>query len=289
MFDAPKIDSNAGFVLNGSWFVVDWQCSLGGGGDGEVYLGRSLETWELCAIKVSAQSDPERARAELSRELAHCQRAAGDGVVGLIAWNLDAERPFLVFEFARAGTLADEVSSLRRQGRVYHPVRALERTRSILWALAKVHERGLLHRDVKPANFLRFGEEVKVCDFGTGCELGSPLPRATDEFVGTLDYAAPEQLRGEEIDVRSDLYAVGCILHEMLTGERSPRANGEVTYPNRLVLPELDRLVRCLLAREPSARPRDATHAISLVDSVLGSYRTARRAWKSLALGPCPY
>src|SRR5262245_37195682 len=118
--------------MSASWFVVDWQSCLGGGGDGEVYLGRSLDTWEMCAIKVSVQTDPKLAREELSRELAHCQRAAGDGVVGLIAWNLDADRPFLVFELARAGTLADEVTSLRQQGRVYHPVRALERTRAIL-------------------------------------------------------------------------------------------------------------------------------------------------------------
>jgi serine/threonine-protein kinase len=269
-------------------FVVDWSCSLGGGGDGEVFLGRSLSTWELCAIKVSAQTDPELAREELGRELAHCQRAASKGVVGLIAWNLDASRPFLVFELARAGTLADEVKSLRKQGRVYHPVRALERVRAILSALADVHERGVLHRDVKPANLLRFGEEVKLCDFGTAAGEST----ATDGFVGTIDYAAPEQLRGGQVDPRSDLYAVGSILYEMLTGELFVHRAGSTlapSYPNPLVLPELDRLVRRLLAPRPSSRPRDARQAISLVDSVLESYRTARKTWETLRLGPCPY
>jgi serine/threonine-protein kinase len=275
--------------MSASWFVVDWQCCLGGGGDGEVYLGRSLETWELCAVKVSVQTDRALAREELARELAHCQRAAGDGVVGLIGWNLDAKRPFLVFEFARAGTLADEVTSLRRQGCVYHPVRALERTRAILWSLAKVHERGVLHRDVKPANFLRFGDQMKLCDFATGCELGGAALASSEGFVGTRDYAAPEQLRGEGIDVRAELYAVGCILYEMLTGEQLPSRAVKATYPNPLVLPVLDKLVSQLLAAEPSARPRDAKHAIALVDSVLGSYRMARQAWDSLGLGPCPY
>jgi serine/threonine protein kinase len=280
--------------VSASWFVVDWQCCLGGGTDGEVFLGRAIDSWELCAIKVSSQTDRERAREELGRELAHSRRASGDGVVGLIAWNLDAERPFLVFELARAGSLADEVMSLRQRGCVYHPVRALERVRAILWALAKVHERGILHRDVKPANLLRFGDQLKVCDFGTGRDAAAEMktPDASEGFVGTRDYAAPEQVRGDLMDARSDLYAVGCILYEMLTGRianRAATAAVSPSYPNALVLPELDRLVRRLLAAEPSARPRDASHAMSLVDSVLASYATARQTWQSLGLGDCPY
>jgi serine/threonine-protein kinase len=157
-----------------------------------------------------------------------------------------------------------------------------------LCALANVHDRGLVHCDVKPANFLRFGEHVKVCDFGTGREIGGQGQGS----VGTRNYAAPEQFRGEKMDPRSDLYAVGCILHEMLTGElyvERERSGAEASYPNALILPELDQLVRRLLARQTSSRPRDATHAISLVDSVLASYATARRAWTGLGLGTCPY
>src|SRR5512139_937650 len=127
------------------WFVVDWQRCLGGGGEGEVFLGRNLETWELCAVKVSAYLDVAAAREQLARELERCSRAAGDGVVGLVAWNLEAPRPFLVFELARAGTLADEMGVLRREGRTYHPVQALLRIREVLTALAHVHARGLLH------------------------------------------------------------------------------------------------------------------------------------------------
>jgi serine/threonine-protein kinase len=279
-------------VSQAAWFVVDWQCCLGAGGEGEVYLGRSLETWELCAVKVSVQLDRELAREELARELARYQRAAGDGVVGVMAWNLDAQRPFLVFEFARAGSLADEVMSLRKQGRVYHPVRALERIREVLRAVAKVHDRGLVHCDVKPANLLRFGEGIKVADFGTANTLGrAPLAQG-EPFGGTRNYAAPELLGGEKTDERSDLFAIGCILHEMLTGEL-PTRNGDghlaTSYPNLLVLPELDALVGRLLATRPLSRPRDAVQAISLVDGVLASYRSARATWASLGLGPCPY
>lgn len=274
-------------------FVVDWQCCLGAGGEGEVFLGRSLSSWELCAVKVSVFLDTGTARSQLARELDRCSRAAGDGVVGLIAWNLDAPRPFLVFELARAGTLADEMREVQRRGRTYHPLRALERVRDILVALGKVHERGLIHRDIKPANLLRFGRTVKLTDFGTGRTISRATLLETEGFVGTRAYAAPEQLAGEEVDERADLYSVGCILHELLTGTlpHDPEGlrAGRRQYPSPLVLPELDRLISTLLDPSPARRPASAHEAIRLVDHVLGSYGTARRAWQQLGLGPSPY
>jgi serine/threonine protein kinase len=277
--------------VGSTWFVVDWQRCLGGGSEGEVFLGRSLDTWELCAIKVSTYTDPAYARDELRKELDCCLRAAGDGVVGLLGWNLEAPRPFLVFELARAGSLADEVSQLRHKAQVYHPVRALERIREVLCAVANVHERGLIHRDVKPANLLRFGRQIKVADFGSGRRRDAPAAVKGEGFVGTRAYAAPEQRRGEEVDERSDLYAVGCILYEMLTGESCASRQDPLgtAYPNLLVLPELDRLVRALLAEQRSARPPNARHALVLVDSALATYTRARRAWDAAGLGLCPY
>lgn len=272
------------------WFVVDWQCSLGAGGEGEVFLGRSLETWELCAVKVSSLLDPRLARQQLEGELERCSRAAGDGVVGLIGWNLDAPRPFLVFELARAGTLADEMSRLRQHGRTYHPVAALERAREILNALACLHGRGLIHRDVKPANLLRFPEGIKLTDFGAGCSISNASALQSETFVGTRAYAAPEQLSGGTIDDRSDLYAVGSILHEMLTGSLPARpARRRASYPSSLVLPELHDLLESLLAEDVARRPACAKSAIRRVDSVLESYARARRVWIELRLGPSPY
>jgi serine/threonine protein kinase len=279
-------------LMSKHWFVVDWNCCLGAGGEGEVFLGRSLETFELCAIKVSALLDRKCAAEQLERELDRLMRVAGEGVVGLVAWNLEAARPFLVFELAKAGTLADEMKQLKRQARVYHPTRALERTREVLAALAHVHAHGLIHRDVKPANLLRFGNALKLTDFGTGRSMGSVRPEALESqgFVGTRLYAAPEQLQGQEVDERSDLYAAGCILHEMLTGV-VPRATGPRLrkYPHALILAQLDELVACLLHEDPARRPQNAADAIARVDSVLESYRYARRVWMDLGLGRSPY
>jgi eukaryotic-like serine/threonine-protein kinase len=272
------------------WFVVDWQCSLGAGGEGEVFLGRSIESWELCAVKVSSLLDRTLARQQLQGELERCSRAAGDGVVGLIAWNLDAPRPFLVFELAHAGTLADEMRELREHGRSYHPVAALRRAREILRALAHLHARGLIHRDVKPANLLRFPEGIKLTDFGAGLSMGKAVALESEAFVGTRAYAAPEQLCGAEIDDRSDLYAVGSILHEMLTGALpARRAARRLSYPNPLVLPELDALLESFLAQDVARRPAGAQAALRQVDSVLESYARARGVWMELRLGPSPY
>jgi eukaryotic-like serine/threonine-protein kinase len=277
--------------MSSQWFVVDWSCCLGAGGEGEVFLGRSLETLELCAIKVSTLTDRKDAAAQLRRELERAARVAGEGAVGLVAWNLDASRPFLVFELAKAGTLADEMQGLWRQGRIYHPTRALERTRLILGALEHVHRRGLVHRDVKPANLLRFDARLKLADFGSGLSMPSDGRPALDShgFAGTRRYASPEQLRGEPVDERADLYAVGCILYEMLTGTVPLRGAGTRQYPHALILPELDALVAALLAEDPSHRPGTAGEADARARAVLDAYARARKLWQDLHLGPSPY
>jgi serine/threonine-protein kinase len=272
-------------------FLIDWSCCLGAGGEGEVFLGRSVKTWELFAIKVSTSLDRESAREQLAAELERCNRAACAGAVGLVAWNLEAERPFLVFELARAGSLADEMKELKDQGRVYHPVRALQRIREVLLALGHVHTRGLVHRDVKPANLLRFDQGIKIADFGTGRSLLPLQALDTEAFVGTRLYASPEQTRGERVDRRSDLYAVGCILFEMLTGSLPTpgRTDSLGGYPNLLIIPELDTLVRALLHADQAQRPSNCADAIAMLDQTLNSYARARRVWKELGLGPSPY
>ena len=272
------------------WFAVDWDCSLGAGGEGEVFLGRCLHSGDLCAIKVSVLLDAAAAREQLARELEQHLRAAGDGVVGLIAWNLEAPRPFLVLELAHAGTLADEMREFGSTGRLYHPVRALHRTRAVLAALSNVHSRGLIHRDVKPANLLRFGEGLKITDFGAGRTAARSAYESGP--AGTRLYAAPEQLIGDAIDVRADLYSVGCILYEMLTG-RVPGADAGDGLPDPppdvLFLPELDHLVRRLLQPSRARRPETAAEALELVDEALEAYERARDAWKRLGLGRSPY
>jgi serine/threonine protein kinase len=167
---------------------------------------------------------------------------------------------------------------------------ALRRTRAILTALDQIHSRGLIHRDVKPANLLRFADGIKLSDFGAGKTLARAAALESEEFVGTRAYAAPEQLRGELGDDRSDLYSVGSILVEMLTGDLPAHGSSSVRdFPSALVLPELRELIETLLSENRAERYADARAAVVAVDSVLESYARARRVWVSLELGPCPY
>ena len=258
------------------FFLVDWDICLGAGADGEVYLGRALLTDELCAIKVSTLTDASAAAAQLGDELDACLRAAGEGVVHVLAWSLAPPRPFLVFELAHAGSLGDEMRGLLANGEVYHPVRALRLTRDILRAMARMHDRGLIHRDIKPGNFLYFDDRMKLTDFGTGLPAERYQAEAA-EVVGTRLYAAPEQLAGEPVDARADLYGAGCILHEMLGG-RLPARPGELRFPNEAILPELETLLASLLQPRRELRPESAREALEMVEAALRAYERVSEA-----------
>ena len=133
-------------------------------------------------------------------------------------------------------------------------------------ALDYVHALGLVHRDVKPANVL-VGEDgrVTLLDFGLVCPArGASRAGATAEIcVGTMEYAAPEQIRGESVDARADIYSLGCVLYELVTGQRPIDAGSsrEPAAPSELVSgvpPELETLLLAMLAQRPDDRPSSA-------------------------------
>jgi eukaryotic-like serine/threonine-protein kinase len=118
-------------------------------------------------------------------------------------------------------------AQLRAGGRLA-PDRALEITDGILDALDYSHRHGIVHRDIKPSNVMVTGAgDVKVMDFGIARSMGGSQSTITQtaEVVGTAQYMSPEQARGERADARNDLYSVGCLLYELLTG-RPPFTGG---------------------------------------------------------------
>jgi serine/threonine protein kinase/N-acetylneuraminic acid mutarotase len=169
--------------------------------------------------------------------------------------------------------------------------------RSVASALDAAHERGLVHRDVKPANILISGaapqEQIYLTDFGLTKKLGSPgsLTR-TGAWVGTADYVAPEQIQGGAVDARTDVYSLGCVLYEMLTGSVAyPKDNdmaklwAHVQDPPpspRLKRPELveafDDVVSRATAKEPNDRYAKASDLADAVDRAVAD--------QSAALGP---
>jgi serine/threonine protein kinase len=144
------------------------------------------------------------------------------------------------------------------------PARAVEIACAVLSALAEAHRHEILHRDVKPANVLFDGAGVtRLGDFGVA-HLGDLSATATAGVIGTLAYMSPEQRRGEPATVESDVYGVGAMLFEMLTGASRTNDAEKMRLPSgahRDLGPRHDQLVLSLLAEDPKDRPRDAVDA----------------------------
>src|SRR6478672_2593002 len=213
--------------------------ALGVGGMGEVYLARDTKLGRDVAIKVVSApftSDPERlARFEReARTLASLNHPGIGAIYGLEHASLGTDQPVvpgLVLELVEGETLADRI----RRGPI-PMVAALSIARQIADALDVAHERGIVHRDLKPANIkITADEVVKVLDFGlakafasdsdvaSGSDLANSPTFTSDGtreglILGTAAYMSPEQARGKAIDKRTDIWAFGCVLYEMLTG-----------------------------------------------------------------------
>jgi Tol biopolymer transport system component len=204
------------------------QSLLGAGGMGEVYRARDTRLGRDVAIKVlppGLRHDPER-MARLEREARHLA-ALNHSNIGAIYGVTDVSGvPALILELIDGPTLADVITP----GGM--PVaEALPLARQIADALDAAHEQGIVHRDLKPANVkVRPDGAVKVLDFGlakawdgSGASDAASTVAATREGIvlGTAPYMSPEQARGKSVDKRTDVWAFGCILYEMLTGRRA--------------------------------------------------------------------
>ena len=254
-------------VLSGRYRVLR---KIGGGGMADVYLCEDLTLGRRVALKVLLQrflDDPnfvERFRRE-------AKAAAGLNQANLVSiydWGEVDGTYFIVMEYVEGETLKDLV---RRQGRLggSEAVRILLQ---LLAALEFAHRTGIVHRDVKPQNVMldRHGN-VKVTDFGIARAGDSGMTEA-GSILGTAQYLAPEQAKGQRVDERSDLYSVGIVLYEMLTGTVPFKGDSAVTValkhvnemaaePAQLVpgLPyALNQIVLKAIAKDPDQRYQTA-------------------------------
>ena len=201
--------------------------TLGFGGMSEVHRGRDLRLGRDVAIKV-LRADLARDPTFQTRFRREAQNAASLNHPAIVAvydtgetasqdGNPDHTVPYIVMEFVDGETLRD---LLKREGPL-PPKRAMEIVADICAALDFSHRHGIVHRDVKPANvMLTRAGAVKVMDFGIARAVadGQATVTATAAVIGTAQYLSPEQARGEAVDARSDVYATGCVLYELLTG-----------------------------------------------------------------------
>src|SRR5262245_57759144 len=205
--------------------------TIGAGGMGEVYRARDTSLGRDVAIKVLPDTfaeDPERlARFEMeARTLAALNHPSIAQVYGLEKGQGRAPLSALVMELVEGERLRDRIS----RGPL-PPEKALDVAIALADALSVVHAKGITHRDLKPENiFLTADGRIKVLDFGLA-RWQSPdansdltmMPTQTMAglIMGTIGYMSPEQVRGETADARSDIFALGCVVHEMLTSRRA--------------------------------------------------------------------
>jgi len=197
--------------------------TLGFGGMSEVHRGRDLRLGRDVAIKV-LRADLARDPSFQARFRREAQNAASLNHPAIVAVYDTGETrgeastiPYIVMEYVDGDTLRDE---LKKEGPL-PPRRAMEIVADICAALDFSHRHGIVHRDIKPANvMLNRAGAVKVMDFGIARAVadGQATMTATAAVIGTAQYLSPEQARGEAVDARSDVYATGCVLYELLCG-----------------------------------------------------------------------
>lgn len=199
---------------------------LGEGGMGAVFKGVDLMVEREVAIKMLR---PEIARQPGIVERFHAEAVAlaklnHPHIATLYSFFRDGEQYFMVMEFVKGRTL----ESMLRQSRQIAVGQAVAIASQVLAAIEHAHSLGILHRDIKPANIMLTEQgQVKVTDFGIARLLGTARMTREGCLCGTLEYLAPERIRGVEADLRSDLYSTGVVLYEMLSGRLPFQAGNE--------------------------------------------------------------
>jgi eukaryotic-like serine/threonine-protein kinase len=241
---------------------------LGDGGMARVYLARDGVLGRDVALKVLREryADDESFVERFRREAINAASLNHPSVVQLYDQGRAEDGTyFMAMEYVPGGTLKERIA----QRGALEPSEAAGIASRVADALAEAHRRGIVHRDVKPQNVLLTASgEAKVADFGIARAASARTMTETDVVLGTADYMSPEQLRGEHVGPQSDLYSLGVVLFEMLTGrlpheaddpiamamkhlERPPPHPGEA---NPAVPAELDALTVRLLAKDPHDR-----------------------------------
>ncbi|MBZ0236503.1 MAG: serine/threonine protein kinase, partial [Deltaproteobacteria bacterium] len=251
-------DPRLGAVLDARYRVIE---PLAAGGIGVVYRGERVKLGREVAIKfLHAWAAAEETFVKrFEREAMAMARLQHPNCAQVIDTGVHEDEPYVVMELVGGEALID----LLDRGSV-PAARAIEIVRQILAALDHAHAQGVIHRDIKPSNIqimtsTEFGDQVKVLDFGLAKLMESAGGGLTGHYaVGTPTYMPPEQSRGEDVDARTDLYATGLVLFELLTG--GPPFVGE--EPTDVIIAHQTKPPPLLSERKPEAKFSAALEAV---------------------------
>jgi tetratricopeptide (TPR) repeat protein len=271
---------NPGTVLGGRYEILQM---LGLGGMGAVYKAQDRELDRTIALKVirpDLASNPE-ALARFKQELLTARQVTHRNVIRIFDIGEADGIKFITMEYL-VGT--DLRAQLAERGKL-PPDEAMEIIQQVCAGLGAAHSEGIIHRDLKPGNIMRDNQgRVVVMDFGLARSLQSEGMTQTGAMLGTVEYMSPEQAKAEKLDGRSDIFTIGLILYEMLTGEMPFKADSAIasllkrtqeraapvtklqpTIPN-----SLSEVVAKCLEREPNQRFQTAQEMFDRIDEIRG-------------------
>jgi serine/threonine protein kinase len=269
---------------------------IGSGGMGKVYRGVDIMLEREVAIKMlhaELSSRPDVVE-RFRTEAVTLARLNHPNIATLYSFFRHGEAFFMVMEYVPGKTLA----ALLNEAGALPSSRAVDLVAQALLGISHAHSNGIIHRDLKPANIMLTGTEaVKVMDFGIARALGSARLTRAGHTVGTIEYMSPEQVRGQEGDARSDVYSMGIVLYEALTGrvpffsdsdyELMRQQIENTPDPPRVLAPHLppslENVVLKALGKDPASRYQSAN---SFREAVLNAAGMSMAAPPTLAVPP---
>ncbi|MBA2260273.1 MAG: serine/threonine-protein kinase [Acidobacteria bacterium] len=265
---------------------------LGAGGMGEVYRAHDSKLGRDVALKVlppSLASD-QTALARFEREARSVAQLSHPNILGIFDFGHEGPTAYAVMELLEGETLRAHISDAPLP-----PRKAIEYSVQIAHGLAAAHDKGIVHRDLKPENiFITRDDRVKILDFGlakpmefgtSAVTMANTVGTASGTIMGTVGYMSPEQVRGHATDHRSDIFAFGVVLYEMVTGRRAFAGDTpadtigailnadvpEIASGANTALPALDRIIRRCLEKKPELRFQSAHDLAFALETVAGA------------------
>jgi serine/threonine-protein kinase len=287
---------SSGETIAGRYELLD---VIGRGGMGVVYRGRDRVLDRTVAVKVlPAEHAEDRTLVErFVREARAAARLSHPNIVAVYDTGQEANVRYIVMEYVPGSSLAE---LLRERGPLEVP-EAVDIAAQVASALAAAHGAGIIHRDIKPANVMVLPSgSTKVLDFGIARAAADGALTRTTMVLGSAPYIAPEVALGGSADERSDIYSLGCVLYEMLTGKPPfigdlpaalmyQHANAAPRPPREVdpAIPgSLDALVMRMLAKRPDDRPQDAAQLVPALRAALREPAVPAATAAATALAP---